>query len=213
HGKLDYRQTLDYLPAQPAISVTRLYLDGNDYSTDFTGHLRFADVFGEDNLTVSLEAAHISGGADYSYLDGFRLRAMTAKIWLGDGYRFTLDYRLQYDQRDDLREDDIRIIESGREQRIRAELAFTVGSRTDLSLFGHYRHARKDDDSRLQDLDGSVRQLTRTTTGFTAGVEADYQLHRAATLSAEARYESTDDSYELYRHDRLTLTVSASYRF
>ncbi|MFP3983751.1 MAG: tetratricopeptide repeat protein [Desulfurivibrionaceae bacterium] len=188
-------------------------VDGDELTTRLKGRLKLGRTLGPQEYTVRYQPIYHDAGSDYSQLDGWQHR-LDLRWRYGVSYGlWTLRYRLDYNDRDDLEDGGTFLSYSPLRNSIMAEGQWYASPNLTLVAGTEYTNSQYDDDNRLTDIDGVFKIEERESDEIELWVQGQYQLHPRWQILAEYRYSDHDDTFKLYEYDRNTAKLSIEYAY
>ncbi|WP_404367892.1 hypothetical protein [Marinobacter sp.] len=150
--------------------------------------------------------------------DGFEAYEGTRYFFQG-GYLYQWDQweahsriRLEFNDRDDLRQGDQFISVSPRRQELEAGLDFHGFGQLSVGGWLGFRYSDYPDDYELLEASG-VEAGRRTEQRYSVSLRSDYALSSQWSVSAEAIYRRNDSSLEQFTYDNYITQLSLGYLF
>lgn len=161
-------------------------------------------------LRIQLQGTRLGGGSGYSYLDGWRHRALVEYApKLGAG-RLTLGYDVEYNDRRDLVDGSDFYSRSPLRQRIGIRWSLPLASRLSLDVDARYRDSRYRSRDRYLD-NGSPVLKRRKEQLAEAGLSLRYRVSDDWSLLAQYQFQHNNANIAVYDYDRHTVLVTAEW--
>lgn len=188
-------------------------VDGDELTTGWQGKVKLGSRSGRHEYMAQYKPTFHDAGSDFSQLDGWQHQMdLRWRYHLEQG-RWTLRYRLDYNDRDDLSTNGTFLSYSPLRNSILAEGQWYVTRDLTLVAGAEFTDTRYDDENRLTDIDGVFKVEERESDEIELWVRGEYRLSPHWGVMAEYRYSDTDDSFQLYEYERneAKLTVEFTY--
>lgn len=190
-----------------AVNVSLQTLQGERYlDTASVETQAYRKLSGNRAIRLGGELAGVRGADGFEYLQGWRARGQVRWLQpLGAG-RLKVDYRLEFNDRDDLEAGDDFASFSPVRHRIKTDFDWPLSSRWTGRASASYQHSAYRDDHVIQ---GEAVQ--REDRQMMASLRADMALTHRWRIFGEYRYTDNQSTMDIYDYDRNEWSLGLEY--
>ncbi|MEX0943449.1 MAG: porin family protein [Pseudomonadales bacterium] len=186
---------------------------GDELGTRLQGRLKLLRGQGLHQYSAQYQPVYHDGGSQFSAITGFQHRFDLRYRYHFEHGRWTVRYRMDYNDRDDLAVDGTFLSYSPFRNSLLLEGQWYASQDVTLIAGAEFSNSRYSKDNSLTDADGVFKTMERESDTFEFWVKGQYQLHPDWRLLAEYRYTDNDDNFVLYDYDRSEAKLSIEFSY
>lgn len=188
-------------------------VDGDELTTQFQGQFKLGRTLGRNHYLASYRPVYHDGGGRFLHLEGWQHRLDLRWRHRVDDWRWTLRYRLEYNDRDDLTAGNTFLSYSPLRNGILVQGDWYAAPDWTLTAGAEYTNSHYHDENRMSDIDGLFKVQERDSDEIEAWVKVQYELARNWRVLAEYRYNKNSDNFLLYDYDRNEVKVAIEFTY
>jgi hypothetical protein len=150
---------------------------------------------------------------DFEQIDGWQHRLEAEWVKRFEAWTFKARYRFESNNRDDLRRGESFASYSPERNSIKGQLDWKLSDNTDLGFSVEHIRSSYDDENRLRDTDGEIKQAPRSTEQLKFSTGLRYRWNRHWRVKGEYEYVDTKDNFDLYTYDKNRISAALEYQF
>lgn len=188
-------------------------VDGDELTTQVQGKFKLGRTLGRNEYTAAYRPVYHDAGSTFPQLDGWQHRLDLRWRHRAAPWRWTVRYRLEYNDRDDLRTGNTFLSYSPLRNSIRVQGDWYAVQDWTFTAGAEYRNSHYPDANRLTDIDGVFKDKKRNADTVEAWAKAQYELARNWRVMAEYRYRDNNENFLLYDYDRNEIKIAIEFTY
>lgn len=199
--------------AEAGIRLTHVRVDSAQLANQLQGKLGITRVTNAGVFSLAYLPGRYFAADAFQQIDGWQHRLEGAWTKRFEALTFKARYRFENNDRDDLRRGESFASYSPDRSSIKGQLDWKLNSAFDLGFSAERIRSTYDDENRLRDTDGEIKQAMRSTMQTVLSIGLRYRWSRHWRAKGGYQYVDTKDNFELYTYDKNRISATMEYQF
>lgn len=195
------------------VRLTHVRVDSKQLANQLQGKLGLSRVTDAGVFSLAYLPSRFFASNAYQQIDGWQHCLEAGWTRQFDVLTFKARYRLESNDRDDLRRNGSFASYSPDRSGLKAQLDWKVDASFELGFSLERIRSNYDDENRLRDTDGQIKQASRSTEQVKLSAELRYRWNKRWRAKGEYEYVDTEDNFDLYTYDKNRISAALEYQF
>lgn len=198
---------------EAGVRLTNVRVDSKRLANQLQGKLELSRVTDTGVFSLAYLPSRFFASDDFEQIDGWQHRLEAEWSRQFEALTFKARYRFESNDREDLRRGQSFASYSPDRNGVKAQLDWKLNTGFELGFSAEYIRSRYDDENRLRDTGGEIKQAARTTEQIKVASGLRYRWNRHWRAKGEYETIDTDDKFDLYTYDKRRISATLEYQF